>query len=105
MLLHKLGHSEFCDFGLELETAIAKALDDISTYLTPQIITGEANLVFHCEWDNSNKTTTNMHGSNIVNSAGGIMVQEIKPGILLNHKVQTVPIIYIPLQQRLTVST
>ncbi len=28
---------------MELETAMAKAFDDISTHLTPQIITGEGN--------------------------------------------------------------
>ncbi len=31
---------------MELETAMAKAFDDISTHLTPQIITGEGNTVF-----------------------------------------------------------
>ena len=59
---------------------MAKALDEVSTYLTPQIITGEGNGLFHCEWDNLNKILTNVHGSNVVNSAGGIMVQETKPG-------------------------
>ena len=80
MILHRLGDSESYDYGLELETALANALDEVSTYVTPQIVTGQGNLLFHCEWDNLNKTTTNVHGSNIVNSAGGIMIQEIKPG-------------------------
>jgi hypothetical protein len=80
-ILYKLGHSESYDFGLELETAMAKAVDEVSTYLTPQIITCEGNVVFHCEWDNLNKITTNVHGSNVVNSAGGIMIQETKPGV------------------------
>ncbi len=57
---------------------MAKAFDDISTQLTPQIITGEGNTVFHSEWDNLNRITTNVHGSNVVNSAGGIMIQEVK---------------------------
>lgn len=35
-ILRRLFHCESYDFGLELETAIAKALDDDSTYLTPQ---------------------------------------------------------------------
>ena len=83
-ILHRLGHSESYDFGLELETALAKVLDEVSTYQTPQIVTGEGNLIFHCEWDNLNKTTTNVYGSNIVNSAGGIMVQEVKPGFKSN---------------------
>lgn len=65
---------------MELETALAKAIDEVSTSLTPQIITGESNEVFHLEWDNMNKITTNIHGSNVVNSAGGIMIQEVKAG-------------------------
>lgn len=104
MILHRLGHSESYDFGLELETALAKALDEVSTYLTPQIVTGEGNVVFHCEWDNLNKTTTNVHGSNIVNSAGGIMVQEIKPGFE-SPKVRTLPIIDKSQQRSLKVDT
>jgi len=35
--------------------------------------------VFHLEWDNLNKITTNIHGSNVVNWTGGIMIQEVKP--------------------------
>ena len=41
---------------------------------------GEGNLVFHCEWDNLNKIKTNVFGNNVVNSAGGIMIQEVKTG-------------------------
>ena len=63
-----------------METAMAKAINDMSTLLTPQIVRGNANLVFHSEWDNLNKITTNIHGSNMVNSAGGILIQETKPG-------------------------
>uniref|UniRef100_UPI00358F0AAA uncharacterized protein n=1 Tax=Myxine glutinosa TaxID=7769 RepID=UPI00358F0AAA len=63
---NRLSHCESYNFGLELETAIAKALDEDSTYLTPQIICGEGNAVFHSEWDNLNKITTNIHGSNVV---------------------------------------
>ena len=76
---------------MELETALAKALDEVSTSLTPQIITGEGNEVFHLEWDNMNKITTNIHGSNVVNSTGGIMIQEVKPGFDANGKDQKLP--------------
>ena len=44
-----------------------------------QIVTGEGNIVFHCEWDNLNRTTTNVHGNNIVNSSGGIMLSNMLP--------------------------
>ena len=78
-ILHRLGHSESYDFGLKVETAMADAIDDVSSFLTPQIATSEENEVFHVEWDNLNKITTNVHGSNVVNSTGGIMIQEVKP--------------------------
>ena len=78
-ILSRLGHSETYNYSLELETALAKALRECSTHLTPQIITGEQNIVIHSEWDNLNKIT-NIHGSNIVNSAGGIMMQVVKEG-------------------------
>ena len=103
-ILHRLGHSESYDFGLELETALAKAQDAVSTYLTPHIVTGEGNVVFHCEWDNLKKTTTNAHGNNIVNSAGGIMLQEIKPGFE-SSKARLLPIIDKSQQRSLKVDT
>ena len=55
-------------------------------------MTGEGNEVFHLEWDNLNKITTNIHGSNVVNSTGGIMTQEVKPGFAVRHKERTLPI-------------
>ena len=90
-ILNKLGHCESYDFGLELETALARAIDESSTLLTPQIVCGEGNEVFHMEWDNLNKITTNVHGSNVVNSAAGIMLQEIKPGFVIDNQ-RTLPI-------------
>jgi len=78
--LARLGHCETYDFGLELETAIAKALDKVSTTLIPQITIGEGNEVFNFEWDNMNNITTNIHGSNVVNSTAGLMIQEVKSG-------------------------
>ena len=57
----------------------------------PQIITGEGNAIFHCEWDNLNKILTNVHGTNVVNSAGGIMTQETNPGCATT-KVRTLPL-------------
>ena len=77
-ILNKLGHCESYNFGLELETAICNALDDESVYLTPKIICGTSNKVFHSEWDNLNKITTNIYSFNVVNRAGGIMIQETK---------------------------
>ena len=36
--------------------------------------------MFHLEWDNLNKITANIHGSNVVISTDGIMTQEVKHG-------------------------
>ena len=38
ILMNKLGHSESYSFSLELETALAVALEEAHTILTPQII-------------------------------------------------------------------
>ena len=47
-------------FGLQYDNVIAKELPDTSKSLTPQIVTGEENDAFHCEWDNLYKITTNV---------------------------------------------
>ena len=41
-----LGHCETYDFGLELETALAKALDEVSTSLTPKLLLARATNYF-----------------------------------------------------------
>ena len=46
----------------------------MSTSLIKQIVTGEGNIGFHCEWDNLNRTTTSVHDNTIVHSSGGIML-------------------------------
>ena len=67
----RLGHCKSYDFGLELESAMTKALDEVSTLLTLQIVKGEGNVLFHSEWDNLSRILTNLHGSYSVNSAEG----------------------------------
>ena len=93
-ILNRLGHCETYKFGLQYENAIAKALADASTSLTPQIVAGEENDVFHCEWDNLNKITTNVHAFNMINHPGGITIQEVKIGcdIEQRRKSRTLPI-------------
>lgn len=51
-VLRRLGHSEGYDFGLEMETALSKVLDEASTHLTTHLLKGEDSIVFHCEWEN-----------------------------------------------------
>ena len=79
-IFNRLGHCESYKFSLDLDSTLAQALDEASDLLTPQIAVGENNEVFHMEWDNMNQFTTNVHGTNVVNSTGGIMIQELKPG-------------------------
>lgn len=75
-----------------METALAKALDEVAIHLTPEIVKGEGNIVFHCKWDNLNNTTSSVHCSNIVSSAKDIMVQEVNPEFE-NSDVRTLPVI------------
>ena len=77
-ILNRLCHCELYSFGIELETAMVYALEKSNTYLTPQIVSGESNEVFHIEWDNLNKILSNVTGSNVVISAAGVMFQEFK---------------------------
>ena len=39
-----------------------------------------------------NKITTNIHGSNVVNSTSGIMIQEVKSGFDVSNKDRTLPL-------------
>ena len=87
-----MGLNESYEFDSEEETALAEAIDDVSSFLTPQIATGKGNKVFHVEWDNLSKITTNVHRSNVVNSAEGIMIQEVKPNTHIADKDRTLPL-------------
>ena len=49
------------------------------------------------EWDNLNVLTTSIHGSNVVNSTGGIMIQEIKPATDVDN---VIPKRCLPLYKR-----
>ena len=77
-LLSRFGHCDNHSFGLELETAIAKSFQSSSSLLSPEIIhnpTGK--FVFHSEFDNFNKFVNGVFGSGMVNTAHGIILQDI----------------------------
>lgn len=76
MLLSRLGHCETYNFSLELETAVAEALEQTSSLLTLRIVTSPANVLFHSEWDNFDQFLTGIHGGPSLNVAAGIMLQE-----------------------------
>lgn len=86
-ILNRFGHCESYEFAQELETAVATAIDLNDSTLTPQIVSGTENIVFHSEWDNLNKITTNLAGNNFVNSTGGIMLQEAKVCLMVYFKI------------------
>ena len=50
-VMNRLGHCESCSFGEELETAMAEAIEESNTHISPQIQTGACNIVFHSAWD------------------------------------------------------
>ena len=90
-ILNRLRHSESYYFGIKLETAMAHSLVETSTYLTPQTVSGDFYDVFHSEWNKLNKILTNVTGSNVVNSAAGIMIQEVKSDNGSDSLEQTLP--------------
>ena len=90
-ILSRLGHCESYSFCLDMEIAMDAGLSEMSCLLTPQIITGDSNLVFHVEWDNLNRIMTNVHGSNVINSTGGIMIQEVKSGCDSSNQTRKLP--------------
>ena len=83
-----LGHCESYNFCIELDNAMDMALEGVSSLVTPQIVKRENNEVLHMEWDNLNKITTNIHGNNVVNHTGGIMIQEVKRDVDMNSPTQ-----------------
>ena len=70
---------------------MAFGLEEANSYLTPQIASGESNEVFCNEWDNLNEILTNVTVSHVVNSAAGIVLQEVKgdTGSISERKLPT----------------
>lgn len=93
IILNPLRHSKSYSFILQLESSTDCVLQDISNFLTSQIIIGEGNLVFHTEWENINKFTTNNLGISIVNSIAGIILQKIKHGVEIDQHVRKLPVL------------
>ena len=61
----------------------------MSSPLTPQIITGDGNEVFHLGRDKLNNITTTINGSNIVNSTGGVVIKGVKDGYTVTNTNRT----------------
>ena len=74
--MNRLGHCENYTFALELEAALADALEEGSSVLTPQIVEGIFNLVFHSAWDNFDQLIRAIKGITSIHIATGVMFQE-----------------------------
>ena len=76
-ILSRLGHCESYTFILELENALNLALNKASSCLTPNIIRGYGNKLFHSVWDNFDQTLSSIHGPTSLHTSHGMMMQEI----------------------------
>ncbi len=76
---NRMGHCESYSFSLELETALAKAIEETSSVLSTSIIRNpDAPSVFHSEFDNFDQLTNDLTGMGSVHTAHGIMMQDIE---------------------------
>ena len=82
VILNRFGHiPDYC-FMLELETALAKALDESSHLLTNNIVRNPSCMsVFHSDFDNFDQYTNELTGAGSVHRAYGIMLQEFLPEV------------------------
>ena len=71
-LINKPGHAESYSFLIELETALATALDDASSLLTPQLVRNpSAPSLFYSDFDNFDQLVSDISGSGSVHTAHG----------------------------------
>ena len=77
-LINRFGHCENHSYSLELETAMAKAVEESSSMLSNQIICHPSGpSVFHSEFDNFDQFVNDLSGKGSVHTAHGIMLQEV----------------------------
>ena len=77
-MLNRIGHCESYTFTLQLECAIAESVEKASHLLTQQIERNPVYAsVFHSEFDNFDQFVNMLTGSGIINTAHGIMLQEV----------------------------
>lgn len=82
-LINRFGHCENYSYSVELESALATALQQSSNLLTTQIVRHPAwPSTFHSDVDNFDQLTTT--GS--VHTAHGIMLQELSDGNPESHR-------------------
>jgi hypothetical protein len=80
-IINRFGHCESYSFSLELETALAQALEQTSTMLSRQIIQEpRAPSIFHSEFDNFDQLVNSPTGAGSIHTAHGIMMQDLLCG-------------------------
>ena len=78
-LINRFGHCESYSFSLEVETAIAKALEETSSFLSSQIVRNPAApSIFHSDFDNFDQYVNDISGTGSVHTANGIMLQDFQ---------------------------
>ena len=91
-LMNRLGHAESYTLTLELETALATAIDQASSILSTQIVRNPAvPSVFHSDFDNFDQFINEQSGGGSIHTAHGIMLQELEAGESSNS-VGSIPI-------------
>ena len=79
-MLNRLGHCENYSFLLELETALAVAVDNESSLLPPGVVRNPSCAsLFHSDFDNFDVFVNELFGAGSVHRAHGIMLQELTP--------------------------
>ena len=93
VILNRFGHiPDYC-FLLELESALAKSLDESSHLLTDKIVRNPScRSVFHSDFDNFDQYTNELTGAGSVHRAHGIMMQELLVEDGESHGDETVTI-------------
>ena len=78
VLMNKLSHSESYSFSLKLETALAEALEEAHTILTPKVIQNLHHLSQFCsDFDNFDQLVNDISGTDPHHTYHGIMSQNI----------------------------
>jgi len=78
-MMNRFGHSENYSFSLELETALAVALQQTSSLLSTQIIRSPSvPSVFHSDFDNFDQFVNELTGAGSIHTAHGIMIQDVE---------------------------
>ena len=62
---------------LGLENGLYSALEKASSCLTPDIIRGIGNKLFHSVWDNFDQLLSSIRGPTSMHTSHGMMIQEV----------------------------